>query len=201
MSLTPRLTLIGMYNFNNSLFSNLLLPEGLENEIFIDTLLMKYGECPLISPDLDYMLLAIGAWSRKWYDNIDRMVKAITAEYNPIHNYDRNEVWSEEDSRTTGENGSIDRQYSDTSENKVSAYNADTYQENTLDASGGTEGTTTEKTIYDGGSKSRNGHVYGNIGTTKSTEMVKDELELRNKYNIYDIISEIFYKEFCIYIF
>ena len=209
MSLAPRLTLIGLYNFNNSLFSNLILPEGLENEIFIDTLLMKYGECPLISPNMDYMLLAIGAWSRKWYHNIERMYQAISAEYNPIYNYDKHEVWSGTDDLTIAgsrsESGTIERDYENTTEHKVSAYNESTYQEDNKDETEGNDNTGTESSSEHSetrnGTDSKAGHVYGNIGTTKSSEMVKDEIELRYKNNIYDIISELFYKEFCIYIF
>ena len=209
MSLTPRLTLIGLYNFNNSLFSNLILPDDLNTDTFIDTLLMKYGECPLISPDLDYMLLAIGAWSRKWYNNIDRMSKALSAEYNPIHNYDRHEEWSGTNSyelnSETDDNGSIDTTFNGTDENKVSAYNEDEYQPDNETIKDSTTNTATENNSKrdetKSGEDSRTGHLYGNIGVTTNQQMLEDELKLRSKYNIYDIISELFYKEFCIYIF
>ena len=45
------------------------------------------------------------------------------------------------------------------------------------------------------------GHLYGNVGTTKSQEMVIDEVNLRKKINIYDVIAEMFYNEFCIYVY
>lgn len=209
MSLTPRLTLIGLYNFNNSLFSNLMLPDEMDNETFIDSLLMKYGECPLIYPDLDYMLLAIGAWSRKWYDNIDRMCKAIEADYNPIHNYDRHEEWNGTDEYTLNskikDDGSIETKNNGTEENKVSAYNEDEYQPDNETLTDSTTTTETENNSNrdetKSGEDSKTGHLYGNIGVTTSQQMLTDEIELRRKYNIYDIVSELFYKEFCIYIF
>ena len=45
------------------------------------------------------------------------------------------------------------------------------------------------------------GHLYGNIGVTTSQQMLQAELDLRSKVNIYDVIAEMFYKEFCVYVY
>jgi len=45
------------------------------------------------------------------------------------------------------------------------------------------------------------GHLYGNIGVTTSQQMLHSELDLRSKVNIYDVIAEMFYKEFCVYVY
>lgn len=209
MSLTPRLTLIGLYKYSSSLFDNLILPDGIDRETFIDTLLMEYGECPLCSPDYDYMVLAIGAWSRKNYDNIERIKTALTEKYNPIHNYDRTETWSENEK--TKNEYTLDRKQdnettsNETTENTVSAYNEDTYQpdtKTTVDATGTFNGE--DNNTYNGSGERGNnkiGHAYGNIGVTTSQKMVDEELNLRINNNLFHIIAQMFYKDFCLYIF
>lgn len=209
MSLTPRLTLMGLYKYNPTVFSNLTLPAAIDEETFIDSLLLEYGECPLIYPDYDFMKLAIGAWCRKWYSNIERIATALTAEYNPIHNYDKTETWTENETNENnrGLTNNTDTTYSEdsTNENVVSAYNESTYQPDNKDI-GDTESTTNiETTVEENENKerqnTRTGRVYGNIGVTESSEMVQNELKLRTNQNLYHILSEMFYREFCLYVF
>lgn len=213
MSLTPRLTLIGLYKYNNSLFSNLTLPESIDKETFIDSLLLEYGECPLIYPDLDFMLLAIGAWSRKWYANFERIAAAITATYNPLHNYDRTENYTENLAGNSGEDSeytrNVDTNFAgdSTTENQVSAYNESTYQPKDKEINDFSNDTDTDES-YDSSttknetrSTQRSIRAFGNIGVTENTTMLKHELELRSTENLYHILSEIFYREFCIYVF
>lgn len=229
MSLTPRLTLIGLYNYDHSVFMNLTLPATVDEEIFIDSLMMEYGECPLIYPDFDFMKLAIGAWSRKWYANIERIAAAITSEYNPLHNYDRTETWTENEegnkdftrgitdgeSTTINENQTIDETENSDDENLVSAYNESEYQPSTKTTFETEKNTENDKTTSvrndrstdetyeetNGRQNTKSGRMFGNIGVTTSTEMLQQELDLRRTENLYHIIAELFYKEFCLYVF
>ena len=201
MSLTPRLTLIGLYKYNPAVFSNLSLPASVDEEIFIDSLMLEYGECPLIYPDYDFMKLAIGAWSRKWYANIERIAAAINAEYNPLHNYDRTETWTENETGNTEATTNTDITNSGSDENKVSAYNESDYQPSNKTEYESTENN--EKTYNEDNTRNnvKTGRAYGNIGVTTSTEMLQQELNIRRTENLYHIISELFYREFCLYIF
>lgn len=205
MSLNPRLTLIGLYKYNPAVFSNLSLPAAVDEETFIDSLLMEYGECPLIYPNYDYMVLAIGAWCRKWYDNIERIATAINATYNPIHNYDRTETWTENETGTKDITRGIDstENESGSDEDLVSAYNESDYQPSTkTEYERENEGTQDES--YDEDTtrqNTRTGRAYGNIGVTENSAMVQHELDLRTKENLYHIIAELFYREFCLYVF
>lgn len=245
MSLTPRLTLIGLYKFNSDVFSNLILPDAVNRETFIDSLLLEYGECPLIYPDYDFMVLAVGAWSRKWYANIERIATAITQEYNPLYNYDRTENWTENESgnkdftrevakeqkqnvreninvNETG-NEEINKNENGNDEYLVSAYNEDDYQpsekrmyENEANTINENEKETessrtltnndndnTDETYNENNGRKnvKNGRVYGNIGVTESTTMLQHEIDIRRSENLYHIIAELFYKEFCLYVF
>ena len=201
MSLTPRLTLIGLYKYNPAVFSNISLPASVDEETFIDSLMLEYGECPLIYPDYDFMKLAIGAWSRKWYANIERIAAAINAEYNPLHNYDRTETWTENETGNTEATTNTDITNSGSDENKVSAYNESDYQPSNKTEYESTEAN--EKTYNEDNTRNniKTGRAYGNIGVTENTTMLQHELDIRRTENLYHIISELFYKEFCLYVF
>lgn len=91
MSTMQRLTLIGMYNYDPTLFDGLTLPDQYDKSIFIDSLLIEHGEKCVLYSDLDFMKFSIGAWGRKWSLELTRIAEALFAEYNPIWNYDRYE--------------------------------------------------------------------------------------------------------------
>ena len=206
MSLIPRLTLIGLYeNYSDSLFANLSFPVGIDAETFIDTLLLKYGECPLIYPDFDFMVLAIGAWSRKWYSNFARIFSAFNAEYNPLHNYDRTEEWTEKETEDKNLNRDTETEEnrSGTAENKVSAFNESTYSPSDYSESTANNSSEGNEKVNEDNIKDtiRSGRVYGNIGVTQSVEMLKNEIDFRSANNAYDIFAEMFYREFCMYVF
>lgn len=99
MSTMQRLTLIGLYNYDPQLFDNLSLPEGYDNETFIDSLLLEHGEKCVLYADPTFMRFAIGSWSRKWAESLERIYLALTEEYNPLHNFDRFEEYTDNEGR------------------------------------------------------------------------------------------------------
>ena len=225
MSLTPRITMIGLYNYNSALFDKLTLPEGIEKEDFINSFLLKYGECPVIYPQWDFMQFALGVWGKKWYHSIERIIYAFTEEYNPLHNFDRHEDYTDTEdidrataaaaTGTSSTSSETDETAgsTDSTENTVSAYNSDQYQpDNKSDTTGSATRNTTGSIT---GSDTRNetgtdntdrklqhsGHLYGNIGVTESTTMLMHEKELRENYGIIDIVCDMLYREICIYVY
>lgn len=188
MSHNPKLTLIGLYNYYGSdLFANLSLPAIVDRDTAINSLLLTYGEQRLIYPDGDFMKQAIGVWSAKWQATIEKIAAALEAEYNPIHNYDRFEEYSDSETMTQ-EGGSTG-----TTEDKVSAYNATDYQPDAKSESAGTTSNESSRTF------DHNAHLYGNIGVTTSQQMLEAEVNLRVNQNVYDVISDLFFREFCTY--
>ena len=259
MSLIPRMTLIGLYDYDETLFDAVILPDGIDKTLFVDTLLLKYGECPVLYPQHDFLKRAAGIWSRKWYDSVKRIYESLTASYNPLHNYDRYEEYKDAETRQgeTGATGSTTQtnnltdglneqgtvtenataegtetighgKITDT-EYKVSAMNESDYQpdraEKTTESgstdtetSGETNTTTTTTrgttgthtgtvttadtrsgTSEDSRTLEHEAHLYGNIGVTTSQDMLKAELELREDYNLYDMLADLFKEEFCLY--
>lgn len=225
MSLTPRMTMIGLYNYDSTLFDRMDLPEGIVKDDFINAFLLKYGECPVIYPQWEFMQFALGVWSNKWRHSIERIIYAFNQEYNPLHNFDRHEEYTDTEgidratsAQSTGTtNTSTESEEtssgSSETENTVSAYNENTYQpdnksESTEQGTRNAEGTVnTSDTMNQSGTDNtdrelqHSGHLYGNIGVTESTAMLMHEKELREKYNILDIVCDMLYREVCIYVY
>lgn len=97
MSTMQRLTLIGIYDYDPTLFDGLTLPEGYDKQTFIDSLLLEHGEKCVLYSNPEFMKFSIGAWGRKWALELERIAQALRAEYDPIYNYDRHEEWTETD--------------------------------------------------------------------------------------------------------
>lgn len=108
---TAKITLIGLTKFDSSLFDDLHLPEGIDKQLFINSLLLKGGEFEVLYPEPDFMRFSIGVWGRKWYRTFAEWLKGTQAEWNPIYNYDRYEESADSNSKTFGNKTTAD--YSD----------------------------------------------------------------------------------------
>lgn len=142
---SSKLTMIGLYEYDNTLFDNLSLPEGLDKDTLIDNILLRSGEFEVIYPDTDFMKFSIGAWSRKWSPTITRWVTALAIEYNPLENYDRYEHWTDERDISGSSSGSESGSDSGSSSGAETGSSSGT--------TGGTTGSTTTNKVsaYDAG--------------------------------------------------
>lgn len=229
MSTMQRLTMIGLYNYDPDIFANLELPDGYDRDTFIDSLLLEHGEKCVLYSNPDFMKNAIGAWSRKWSLELARIYNALTAKYNPIHNYDRNEEYTDSEGRkltsttNAGHKATDDPDYSVTqdtnedavTEEQVSADNSGSYQpeHKTIQNGGKTTATTKGKTqnlsetsnSKTNDAETRNfthkAHLYGNIGVTTNVDMWTQETDARMKYNLYNAAARLFANELLIGIY
>ncbi len=108
MSTMQRITLIGLYNHEPTLFDNMILPEGYDKDTLIETLMLEHGEKCVLYPDPHFMKYSIGAVSRKWALELEKIYEALTAEYNPIWNYDRYEESADGRGKKWGEKDEAD---------------------------------------------------------------------------------------------
>lgn len=214
---SSKLTMIGLYEYDNTLFDNLSLPVELDKDTLVDNILLRSGEFEVIYPDADFMKFSIGAWSRKWSATITRWVNALAIEYNPLENYDRYEHWTDErdisgsssGSESGSSSGSTGGTTGSTTTNKVSAYDAgdaltthdqsETHGSDSTSNSGeyGSEHSDEHSTDDD---LEHDGRIHGNIGVTTSQQMLLSELDL-GYWNIYEKITDLFLTEFVIPIY
>ena len=229
MSTMQKLTLIGIYNYDPSLFDALSLPQDYDKDTFIDSLLTEHGEKCVLYSDPDFMKYSIGAWGRKWALELERIAQALKAEYDPIYNYDRYEEYSDSEGRkhesktNAGHKAQDNPDYSivnDTNENAttehtISADNSGSYQpewketqnggKTTAKTSGKTQdlSETSNSTTNDSETSnfSHKSHLYGNIGVTTSAQMVTEVVQQRYRYNLYATAAKLFANDLLIGIF
>lgn len=270
---TAKATLIGMYNFDSSIFDKMVLPDGIDKELFINTLLLKSGEFELLYFDPVFLQNSIGVWSNKWYRTFAEWLRGTQASWNPIHNYDRTESITDSGSKSFGSKKTAD--YSDTrtadlqeqrtanlqeqrtadlqdqttfanadtteqtvdgtTTHKVSAYDSSGYQNSSQDlinngtssvshsgtvtnattgtdtnattgtdttATTGTDtmihsGTLSDETGSESHSDTHSAHVYGNIGVTQASDMLRSFYDI-SAWNLYDHMADVFTQELLI---
>lgn len=97
---SAKMTLMGMYNYDNTIFNEMLLPAGIDANLFTQSLLMEKGEMEVLYPNPQFMKGAVKIWSLKWYDTFKKWLKGVEADWNPIYNYDRfEEGWDDQHKR------------------------------------------------------------------------------------------------------
>lgn len=215
-----RLTLNGFYNYDNTLFDGVVLPEGVDKPTLINEI-MKRGDLYTYHQSLEALKMNITYWfSRRSYD-FQMMFDALRAEYSPIENYDRKESISRTSTKngadtTTGENtatsnSNLGRTESLTSVDGVSAFNASDFSDaakrdssteshdNTYSNANGTNVTTTE---YGSGEKqTEENRIHGNIGVTTAQQMINEEINMRMRFDLYRVIADQFEREFLIQVY
>lgn len=218
------LSILGLYQYSPDVFDLFKLPVGVSLDSVRDNILMELAELELIYPSGAFMKTAIGIWSEKQLPVWEKLYATTELEYNPIHNYDRTEEWTEQEtgnrneSRTQSQesngesSGTVQNSGADTVKNDVSAFNETAYtpkemQTTTLGTVNTSSGTAKQKTdITDdtdensSRNNTRTGRTFGNIGVTTTQQMIEAERNVV-KFNIVDYIVEDFKQRFCLLIY
>lgn len=150
-----KITLIGMYDFDNTLFEELTFPAGIDRDLAIDRIINKSEEFELLYSDFNYLKERIGTWGKVHERTFRKWKEALDIEYEPLHNYDRHELYNDtrqrdyedesnkaytdnkmrnfEDSQSeasdTHSNTITGSESTSSTDQKVSAYDEDTYSD------------------------------------------------------------------------
>lgn len=151
-----KITLTGMYNFDNSLFDKLVLPAGIDKTLVVNRILNKSEEFELVYSDFDYLKDRIGIWGEIWERTFTKWYEALQLEYNPLDNYDRHEIYTDthnkeykDESNNSYSDGSKEQSgstsntvtgssTSSSTEQKVSAYDETDYSDKQKETAGAT---------------------------------------------------------------
>ena len=197
---TMNLTLIGMYNYNNSLFDSLELPAEINKDDFINNLLLKSGEFELVYPDFDFMKDSISLWGRKWKPTFEKWVLGQEASWNPIENYDRYEDSTDVDHTEGTGSDTTNVTGGGTTTDNVSAYDATTYQPSSQSVADTHSDSTSITGATNDSNRTHNSHIHGNIGVTQASDMLASFYEIA-KWNLLDHMADVFINEFCIQVY
>lgn len=212
------LSILALYNYDNTIFSTLPLPNGVDRETLINQIILDNAELSLVYASPTFMRWALENWGTTMLPIWNRFISAANAEYNPIENYDRYET-SERDNTGSVQHSGTDtasgtdsatstNSGTDTTTNKIAAFDTTTLpthdeQTTTHGMGNTTTGTNSGSYVY-GHREARSeaeditSHIHGNIGVTTSQQMLTQELNIIDKLNIYQKISDDFRAKFCV---
>lgn len=216
------LSLLGLYNYDNTLLDDLALPPELEEsrETITDNLLFETSEMEILYPDPAVLKAAIRVWSRKSLPVWQELYDTTQYEYNPIWNKDgtfteletRNLAGTSSNTETRNlAGGSQDSGTgSGTTEYDVFGYNSETaaHESKTTDSNtySRTGSSTQTGTIADQGATSDTGTIrherteQGNIGITSTQELIEKQRAVV-EFNIIDRIIADFKQRFCLMVY
>lgn len=200
MPTNPNLSFIGLYNWDSSLFDLMEIPTRedypIDKNVLIDLLLMETAELEVIYPDFDFMKQALGRYSVSRKNSWERMLEALSEKYNPLHNFDRNEEYT--DNETGNNTSSNTNTVTGTTTEQTTGFDSETFVDRgKQDISGNTSSTGNSNATRQ---LTHTARLFGNIGVTKSQEMLKDELEVR-KTDFYKIVVEEIKNRFCLLVY
>lgn len=175
------MSLLGLYNYDNSILDGLTVPDGVDKGALINNLLRECAELEILYPQPSALKFFIGEWSKERLPVWTRLEATLHYDYDPISNYDRREEWTDESSGST----------EGTSENQTAGYNsagADVPEsKNTASSSAS-------------GKNKRVGRAHGNIGVTTTQKMIEAERKV-SEFDIDHIIINEFKNTFCLLIY
>lgn len=210
------LSITGLYNWDDTLFDNMVFPDGFTNQdkaVTTANILAECSELEIMYPDWEFMYEAIAYWSLKELPTWQHIYDMTLLEYNPIENYDRMEEELVQESLTDGrqrltKTDSKGKGLTQSNNvNKVAGINTDLMADQSSTAGNNitdSEGSGTMQEMDTGNSArnhSRNARIHGNIGVTTVAQMMEGELETYPKINIINYIVESFKERFCILVY
>ena len=133
------LSMIGLYNWDPSIFDTMELPAGLDRDAVISAILLDSMDLEVLYPDPEYMKFALANYSKRRIDVWNKLYSTTKLEYNPIWNKDGMITETEEVSRTGDTSGTS----------------------NTTKASSGKSNTTTATNGSSSGNSETNTYVFG----------------------------------------
>jgi len=150
------------------------VPDGMSRQDVIDSIMMECAELSLVYTQPEILTKMIGLWCRRNLENWRRIYLALNETYNPIHNYDRYEQWTD---TSSGE-----------SKGQVAGFNQE-------------DGMADRDRAESAGTGTHDGHIYGNIGVTTSAQMIEGEMDVRQRYNAVDAIVASFKDALCVLVY
>ena len=201
MSRGERLSVLGLYHFNNDLFNGMRFPSQFtdsQKQTVINNILAECAELEVLYPDYNTMSFMIDAWSSIELPVWQRIYSASLLEYDPIENYNRMETETLSDVKKETHSG---KDINSNTTNKTDTHSGTDTSSNSSEISethSGNDVDTKDVTAYDSGTlytqeknTRQNGHkidtdnsasgsyVYGhkiNTAGTDSNELSHGEI-------------------------
>lgn len=182
------LSIMGLYQYDETVFDGLILPVGVEKQTAIDTICMQLEGLEVLYPSVPAMRAAITAWAARRAHAWGKLYATMNFSYEPLENFKR--VEDVTDTRT----GSVGYTGSDEAKRYQAGFNDPVAAE--VERTTSTPGVTT--TSDDSATHSATYH--GSIGVITPQQHIKQERDVAD-FDLYQIICDEFKREFCIMVY
>jgi len=198
------LSILGLYNYDQTIFEGFDVPEGMERQTALDNILLECGELSLVYTDPAFIKRAIKQWKDKEFNIWVKLYNTENLEYNPIWNVDgtTEEIGTREHDRTNNIERASSTTGSGSTTESTAGYNSGDWANHTKEETS-TTGSGSED-VSEGESLDESTHVTtrrtGNIGVTTTQQMIREEREIAG-FNTIDYITQSFKKRFCVMVY
>lgn len=185
MGTRAKISVLGLYDWDSTLFDNFSLPEQVDKSDLIFNLLAETGDLTAVYPDSDFMKEAIKRWSATRLHTWERIANVLYEDYDPFINIKRDEhreITQERNLRGTGN-----------TTNTVNAWETENPQEQSASNNTSTDTGTVKTTEHL--------HIEGDSAITDAQDVMRKEVEVRLKYDLYRIIINEFKQRFCLMLY
>lgn len=208
------LSTLSMYDYDNTLFDNFVIPSVLTKEDMVGRILLETAEFEVLLSDFDTYKKSIGVWSRLMMDKWQKMADVLFAEdYDPFSNVNRSETktynLATTDDNTRTLNNKTTETQNLTSTDQIESFDSNAWQDREKNIRGGTDEYANSGTISDDGDATKTGTVKTEISGLSTyysapdskIRIVSAEVEMREKYDLETIILQDFKNQFCLQVY
>lgn len=187
-----------MILWDEDLFDDIVLPDGMDKTTVVNQIMLDNGLLEVVYPEHDLLKGLIKAHFLARQIDYQRLWDAVSQTYNPLYNLDRKNTLTEKTERTENTTGNTTTNANQSTEQKVSAFDSSTYQPSEQ-MSGNTTDNTDATTDSQGEDvHTLESHEEGSIGVITPQDMLRREFDIRRDWNIYKFISMDFRENFMI---
>lgn len=218
--LRSTMSVMGLYEYDNTIFDDFAIPEGMDKEVLTGNILMELAELEVVYPNPVVMKTAVRLWSNSCLRVWQQLFDTTQYDYNPLINSDRDTIYTESVTRDTktdnietrdiGTTGTGQNAANGSDIQSVSGYNSEDFTDAEKTVTQQDVNTTSETT--ENGTVSNDGseketvtrqwgeHQEGTIGVITTQDMIEKQRNVV-KFNIYDYILTDFKNRFCILVY
>lgn len=195
------LSIAGLYSFNDHLFDDMYIPESLDRDTVVASIIMETEGLEALYVDVPFMMNAIKYWSITMRHKWDKLVASMNFDYNPIWNKDGVRIHTEEENKSSERDETVADSTASTSNNFGAGFNTTSgltnRERDTVQNSGQVK---TDDDLKESTKRESKDVEQGNIGVTSTQQLIKEEREVAD-INIYSIIAKDFKHKFCIQVY
>ena len=204
------LSVLGLYQWDNTIFDEFVFPSEITKETLINNILIDCAELEVLYSNPNVLKSAIGFWSQSRIKAWNDMKNVLIVEdYRPFINLERKESGYDLETRDLNSSSSGTSTSSGTDGtntiNKISAFNSSNFEnkDSSESSSSSTSNGSTSSNIDDTGTirKDYEHNFEGDSAMFTKQNIIEQEMEMRLKYDLYKIIIDEFKKKFSLLIY